>query len=296
VPVWSPELVVDESLVRRLLTQFPELELRSLRKLAEGWDNSVWLVDERYAFRFPHREIAIPGFRRELEVLPRLPELPLPVPRPLFVGTADGSFPWPFFGSELLPGVEAGDTAPDDAARIEIGLGLARFLRELHAVEPDVSLPYDFNGRADMERRATLAREQLGELERLGVWSAPLRVEELLTEAQELPPPEQPVLVHGDLHFRHLLVDRGAASGVIDWGDVCRADPAIDLPLLWSFVPSAGRAAFLEAYGPVNEAQLLRARVLAIQLCAALAEYARVEGNAGVEREAVGGLERALQA
>lgn len=295
MPVWSPELVVDEALVRRLLTQFPELELRSLRKLAEGWDNSVWLVDGRYAFRFPHREIAIPGFRRELEVLPRLPQLPLPVPRPLFVGTPDESFPWPFFGSELLPGAEAGDAGPDDAARIEIGLGLARFLRELHEVEPDAALPYDPNGRADMERRAALAREQLGELERLGVWSPPPRVEELLVEAQGLPPPEQPVLVHGDLHFRHLLVDRGTASGVIDWGDVCRADPAIDLPLLWSFVPPAGRAAFLEAYGPVSEAQLLRARVLAIQLCAALAEYARVEGNAGVEREAVGGLERALQ-
>jgi hypothetical protein len=34
--------------------------------------------------------------------------------------------------------------------------------------------------------------------------------------------------------------------------------------------------------------------VLAIQLCAALAEYARIEGNPGVDREAVAGLERAL--
>jgi aminoglycoside phosphotransferase (APT) family kinase protein len=294
VPVWSPELVVDERLVRRLLTQFPELELRSLRKLAEGWDNSVWLVDEHYAFRFPQREIAIPGFRRELEVLPRLPALPLPVPRPLFVGGPHESFPWPFFGSELLPGAEAGEVARDDATRVEVGLGLARFLRELHAVELDIALPYDANGRTDMQRRATLAREQLGEVEKLGVWSAPPRVEELLAEAQELPPPERAVLVHGDLHFRHLLVDRGAASGVIDWGDVCRSDPAIDLLLVWSFVPPEGRAAFLETYGPVKEAQLLRARVLAIQLCAALAEYGRIEGNAGVEREAVSGLERAL--
>jgi len=294
VPVWSPELVVDEPLVRRLLTQFPELELRSLHKLAEGWDNSVWRVDERYAFRFPHREIAIPGFRRELEVLPRLPSLPLPVPRPLFVGGPDRSFPWPFFGSELLPGTEAGEVAPDDATRVEVGLGLARFLRELHAVELDVALPYDANGRTDMQIRTTLAREQLDEVEKLGVWSAPPRVEQLLAEARELPPPESAVLVHGDLHFRHLLVDRGTASGVIDWGDVCRSDPAIDLLLLWSFVPPEGRAAFLEAYGPVNDAQLLRARVLAIQLCAALAEYGRIEGNAGVEREAVSGLERAL--
>jgi aminoglycoside phosphotransferase (APT) family kinase protein len=295
VPVWSPEVVIDEPLVRRLLSQFPELEVRSLRRLAQGWDNSVWIVDEHYAFRFPQREVAIPGVERELEVLPRLPALPLAVPRPVFVGRPEHGFPWPFFGCELLSGVEAGDADLDDAARVEIGIELARFLRELHTLELDVALPFDANGRTDMRRRATLAREQLAEVEKLGVWSAPPRVGELLDEAQSLPPPERPVLVHGDLHFRHLLVDGGAASGVIDWGDVCRSDPAIDLPLLWSFVPPDGRAAVLDAYGPLNEAQLLRARVLAIQLCAALAEYGRVERNGSVEREAVAGLERALQ-
>jgi aminoglycoside phosphotransferase (APT) family kinase protein len=295
VPVWSPELVIDEPLVRRLLAQFPELEVHSLRRLAEGWDNSVWIVNERYAFRFPQREVAIPGVERELEVLPQLPALPLAVPRPLFVGRPEHGFPWPFFGSELLNGVEAGDADLDDGARVAVGVELARFLRELHALELDVTLPLDANRRTDMQRRATLAREQLAEVEKLGVWSAPPRVEELLAEAQRLPPPERPVLVHGDLHFRHLLVDGGAASGVIDWGDVCRADPAIDLPLLWSFLPPAGRVAFLDAYGPVNEAQLLRARMLAIQLCAALAEYGRVERNESVEREAVAGLERALR-
>jgi aminoglycoside phosphotransferase (APT) family kinase protein len=295
MPVWSPELAVDERLVRRLLDQFPGLDLRTLRKLAEGWDNSVWVVDERYAFRFPHRAVAIPGVERELAVLPKLaPQLPLPIPVPAFVGSPDDEYPWPFFGCELLPGVEAGDAGLDDDARLEVGLTLARFLGILHAVELDEPLPVDANGRADMHKRTALAREELAELASLGVWHAPPQAERLLAEAERLPPPEPPVLVHGDLHFRHLLVEGRAASGVIDWGDVCRADPAIDLPLLWSFVPPEGRSAFLDAYGPVNEAQLLRARVLAIQLCAVLAHYGRLEGNAGVEREALAGLERTL--
>jgi aminoglycoside phosphotransferase (APT) family kinase protein len=287
---------VDEDLVRRLLSRVPELEVHSLRRLAEGWDNSVWVVDERYAFRFPRREIAIPGVEREIAVLPELaPLLPLPVPWPRFVGGPAEEYPWPFFGCELLPGAEAGDAALDDDARVEIGLELARFLRVLHATELAGPLPVDFNGRADASRRVALARDELAELERLDLWRAPPRAESLFVEAERLPPPEPPVLVHGDLHFRHLLVDGGRASGVIDWGDVCRADPAIDLPLLWSFVPPHGRGAFLAAYGPLNDAQLLRARLLAIQLCAVLARYGHHERLEGVEREALAGLDRALR-
>jgi aminoglycoside phosphotransferase (APT) family kinase protein len=295
MPIWTAEVVVDEELVRRLLAQFPELAVRSLRRLSEGWDNSVWVVDELYAFRFCRRAVAAPRIEREIAVLPKLaPLLPLPVPRPAFVGRPAEDYPWPFFGCELLPGVEAGEASLDDEARLQVGLELARFLRTFHALDVDEPLPLDFNGRADMAKRTAWAREHLARLERLGLWRAPKRVARLLEEAERLPPPEPPVLVHGDLHFRHLLVERGAASGMIDWGDVCRADPAIDLPLLWSFVPPQGRAAFLDAYGAVNEAQLLRARVLALGLCAVLARYGRHEGFAGVEREALAGLERAL--
>jgi aminoglycoside phosphotransferase (APT) family kinase protein len=295
-PVWSPELNVDEALVRRLLAQFPELEGAPLRRLATGWDNSVWVVAERYAFRIPQRAVAIPGVERELAFLPALaPLVPLPVPVPVFVGQPDGGYPWPFFGAELLPGVEAGSAELDEGERLEVSLGLARFLRALHLVEPEVELPHDPNGREDMTIRTGLAREQLAELERLGGWRAPARVEELLAAGERLPPPEAPRLAHGDLHFRHLLVDGGRASGVIDWGDLCVADPAIDLPLYWSFAEPSQRGAFLDAYGAVSETQLARARVLALQLCAALGHYGRVEADAAVERAAVDGLERALR-
>ena len=47
MPIWSAEIVVDEALARLLLTQFPELEVETLRPMAEGWDNAVWIVDER---------------------------------------------------------------------------------------------------------------------------------------------------------------------------------------------------------------------------------------------------------
>jgi aminoglycoside phosphotransferase (APT) family kinase protein len=81
---------------------------------------------------------------------------------------------------------------------------------------------------------------------------------------------------------------------VIDWVDICRGDPAIDLVVYWCFVPPQGRTAFLDAYGPVRGDQLLRARVVSLNLCSVLAVFARAEGFAALEREAVAGLERTV--
>ena len=293
-PVWSADVEVDEGLVRVLLGQFG-LGEGPVRKLAEGWDNSVWVLEERYAFRFPRRAAWVSGLEREIAALPHLaPRLPLAVPRPVFVGEPSDGYPWPFFGAELIPGIEAGVAALDDEARLAIGLELAGFLRALHGLELDIELPQDPNGREDMPKRIGLAREELQALAELGLWRAPAAVERLFGQAEHLPPPEVSAVTHGDLHFRHLLVEGGTASGVIDWGDLCRADPAIDLPLYWSLVPPAGRAAFLDAYGEVTETQLLRARVLSIQLCAVLAHYGHSEDQPAILQAGLEGLERTL--
>jgi aminoglycoside phosphotransferase (APT) family kinase protein len=146
-----------------------------------------------------------------------------------------------------------------------------------------------------MHYRVAGIREALAGAERLGVWRAAPALAGLLDGATTLPPAESTALAHGDLHFRHLLLDDDAElTGVIDWGDVCRADPAIDLSILWSLFPPSARAEFIVAYGRATADQLLRARVLAFSLGLMLALYARHEGLSAVEREAVDGLDRAM--
>jgi aminoglycoside phosphotransferase (APT) family kinase protein len=301
MPEWDPEVTVDAALVRGLLAdQFPELDASSACLLGEGWDNSVWAVEDTWAFRFPRRAIAIPGVEREIAVLPRLaPLLPAPIPTPTFVGVPGDRFPWPFFGAPILGGVEPADAGLTDDDRIALGGVLGAFLRVLHApetldsVDPERTLPVDFNRRADMQIRVARVRDRLRRLP-ADVWRPPGSVECLLRDAEALEPTNLATLVHGDCHYRHVLVDGGSVSGVIDWGDVCRAEPAVDLMILWLLLPPDGRRDFVAAYGPIDDARLLRARVLALFLGVALGLYARDVGNARLERESVAALDRTL--
>ena len=302
MPQWSPEIVVDSALARRLIDdRFPELRGAGIEPLGEGWDSTVWLVASRWVFRFPRREVVVPGFLRETEVLPALaPDLPLPIPVAAFRGEPGPEFPWPWSGSAHLPGREAAEAAPPDGDRVGHGAALGRFLRALHDVDPGrvtaggEPLPVDPVRRADMPYRAGDARRRCAVLQVAGLWTPPPGLSALFDQAGRLDPPPVLAVVHGDLHVRHLLIGTdGEPSGVIDWIDVCRADPAIDLPLYWGYLPHAGRAAFHDTYGPVGDDALIRARVLAVSLWAALAEYAHAVGMPALGREAHAGLDRA---
>ena len=300
---WAAEVDLDAARVRSLVAaQFPDVVLDGLAPLASGWDNALWVTGEGIAFRFPRRAIAVPGVRREIALLPALaPRLPLPIPVPSWVGRPADGYPWPFFGARLLPGTEIA-VSPLGSGREAFGLALAGFLRALHepplAAELGAGLARDPIGRADMRRRVPRTRERFATLATLGLWTAPPAAMAFLDEAETLPPSGDEALVHGDLHVRHVLVnDRGLPAAVIDWGDLALADPSVDLSLYWSQLDAPARAAFRQAYGTerLTPARLLRARVLALFLDAALAAYAHDTASAALLRTTLDGLERTLR-
>jgi aminoglycoside phosphotransferase (APT) family kinase protein len=286
---WQPEVVVDEDLARRLIhEQFAPLGERSVELVAAGWDYTVLRVDGDWAFRFPRREIVLEPMRREIEVLTRLAPL-LPVPAPLYRGKPSERFPWPFWGGRWLRGAEAGAATDDERHRLAPQLG--RLLRRLHRTEVP-GLPVDVVRRADMSFRVPKTREELAAAASL--WTAPREVGALLDRAERLPPAPPRATCHGDLHFRQLLVDDGRVTGIVDWIDVCRADPGIDLQIVYAFLPPGARAAFFAEYGEVAEESLVRARVVAINLSAMLARYGRAQALPHIEGEAIASLDRAV--
>ena len=300
MPEWDPEIEVDADRARALIdAQFPELHGVSVAEVAAGWDNVVYLVDERLAFRFPRRAIAIPGVQREIAVLPRLAaHLPLPIPEPRWVGMPTGDYPWPWFGAAYLPGVELADSGLPDERRVELGASLGAFLRALHApalasrIAP--TLPVDPMRRADMGFRIPHARRRLDQVIEAGLWRSTDAVERLIVHATGLPPPPRTLVSHGDLHMRHVLVDEaGRPTGIIDWGDVAAGDPSADLSIAYGSLAGEARIAFLDAYGPVDGLTELRARVIAVFLSAALLLYAADRGMEALRSESLRSLERA---
>jgi len=291
---WESAQPVDEARAATLVyAQFPLLAGAPVRAVATGWDNSVLLVGD-VLFRFPRREIALDGQRRELAVLPLMRGLPLPVPEPTHLGEPAGDYPWPFWGAPMVPGEEMAQVPGAD--RREAAEALGAFLRALHDLDvnlPTGVLPHDPMERGNPTARAPKARLHLDALVARGAWTPSTEALAVL-ESPRGAPEGPPVLVHGDLHLRHLLVDAsGRPTGVIDWGDTCFADPSLDLSLAYAAFEGRDRAALLAAYGAVPGEHEERARALAVGLCLALADWASTVGEQRLLEEYLRGIARA---
>lgn len=219
--------------------------------------------------------------------------MPLPIPVPVYLGRAGERYPWPFAGYRRIPGRTACGASLDASQRAAAAEPLARFLAALHAFPADdaraLGAEGDTIGRMDVARRVPRGSGFLAELREAGiVGPADARsLEEVMARAPAASS-GAPVLVHGDLYGRHLLVDdAGEIGGVIDWGDVHVGDRAVDLSIAHAFLPPSAREAFRRAYGDVDEVTWARAGFRAAYHAAMIARYAQQVGDADLLKEAV---------
>ncbi|MED1203340.1 phosphotransferase [Heyndrickxia acidicola] len=256
---WSPEeIMTEQQAVLLIEEQFPKLIPARVELLGEGFDNTVFTVNDDYVFRFPRRSMAVELLRAERRLLPRIaPLLPIAIPEPLFAGSPSGGFPWLFLGYKKVNGQTPSNLTREE--RLQSVEPLARFLRELHQFPVEqaglLGVPKDELGRLNLVKRKPKLLANLEKLHKLGLYS---KLANIVQFAEGLPEDgsdsTEAALVHGDLHIRNILVDsKGAISGVIDWGDVHIGHPALDLSLVYSFFPSEGRERFFELYGEVSE-------------------------------------------
>ncbi len=295
---WVPDHEIDTATACRLLeTSFPELRPVRLEPFGSGWDNSAFLVNERWIFRFPRRAIAAPLMRTETQLLPMLAgRLPLAVPRPVFVGAPSSEFPWHYSGYARLAGKTACRARLDQAGRQALAAPLAEFLAALHGWDAQqaraLGAGHDPMRRWDLPLRLRQIEDRLARLAELGLvpdarpWQGILEALPSHYEATSTH------LVHGDLYARHLLVDaQGQAVGVIDWGDIHLGDPVTDLAMVWGFLPRSAQPAFFEVYGEVDSLRCKLARFRAYYYAVILLLYGHDVADAALVDEGRASLE-----
>jgi len=278
---WTADIeLAPQRAAAMIARSFPQLGTPALTRLGEGWDNAAFLVNGTHVFRFPRRAIAAELIETECRILPLIaPELPLRISVPVFVGAATAGYPWPFAGYPLLPGAPLSERDVPDRADVKLAISLGRFLRALHAIDPErlvaAGLPDDEVGRLDHERMMPKVKARLEELRAAGlVRSSETLIDYLDGVAPAGPRRERLTVVHGDLYARHVLVDdEFRAVGIIDWGDLHRGDPALDLSIGFTLISPQARTDFFDSYGEVEPRTIELARYRAIYHSAMVAHY-----------------------
>ena len=256
----ASETDIDELLIVRLLEeQAPHLAGLPAVKVRDGWDNAVWRLGDALAIRVTRRAVAVDLHQHEQRWLPVLaPRLPLPVPAPVIVGVPSALFPWPW---SVVPWFE-GDVAALAPLLPREARALGAFLAALHVPAPEDVAANPARGGPLASRRAsvtTWAEHPMTDgdkpliAEAVGLFNAGLRA---VTATER-------VWIHGDLHPRNLLVNRGRLCAVLDWGDVTAGDAAADLAAVWWLFDLDVHGDFWSAYRPVPSATWHRARAWA---------------------------------
>jgi aminoglycoside phosphotransferase (APT) family kinase protein len=255
------EVEIDFPLIYRLLQeQHPDLAHLPLHWVDAGWDNVVVRLGDQWVIRLPRRQAAAALIENEQIWLPRLADrLPIPVPTPYRLGQPGPGYPWCWSVLPWLTGVAADQAEPqaNQASR------LAAFLRSLHKPAPSNAPKNPVRG-VPLIHRAAAVEERLQRLKTKTDLITP-KIRHLWQIAVNAPMDVPAKWLHGDLHARNILVERGAITGIIDWGDLTSGDIATDLAAIWMlFSDHKARQQALVEYPPISEATLQRAKGWAI--------------------------------
>jgi aminoglycoside phosphotransferase (APT) family kinase protein len=277
----ADEVDTDPSLVQLLVAgQFPEwadLPIEPVFPL--GTDNANYRLGDDKLVRLPRQPSKVAALERELELLPRLPALPLAVPEPLGRGEPTDGFPFPWAVYTWLEGENVGVGAIRDPRRA--AAELAELVLAVRALDPTDAPPG--------LRRGTL--RELDDWVRAGVakLSGRYDIEGLLTgweEALEIPAWNgPPTWCHCDLDLRNILFVDGQPEAVLDWGGAGLGDPASDGATAWKVLPAVARDVFWDVLDADDE-EIARARGWTFMQCAGALSYYTPENNPALFYEA----------
>lgn len=227
------EIEINEILIRELLNQqFPKLATLPLSFVDEGWDNVNYKLGSDLLVRLPRRQLGAELIKNEIKYLKNIAlKLPIAIPAPLFVGQPSNIYPWNWTLLPWFDGNAADLSIPDKDQSME----LAKFLKSLHHLKIK-NPPKNQNRGVSLVEKLEALQPRIERLKlRTNCFSK--HIEGLWKEALNSPSFSESRLLHGDLHARNIIVNKGEIKAIIDWGDLCSGDPATDLASFWMLFP-----------------------------------------------------------
>jgi aminoglycoside phosphotransferase (APT) family kinase protein len=242
-----------DALVRKLKDEFPDLRWKSAKHNVEGWDHHVLILDNKIVFRFPRMKEYLDILKKEVPLLRYLKsKIKLQIPDYKFVSRKKD-----FAGYNLIEGIQLTKKEFDKLPGLTkqtIAKQLSEFLTSLHRTPLNIAKSYGLKPtplrkeylqlKKDMEK---LVYPRVSRKDKALI----MDVVEQLRNLKFL----NWVVIHNDLYPAHILMapNKKSLTGIIDFGDICIDDPALDFCELWIY----GRKFVLDVYkyyrGPKDE-------------------------------------------
>lgn len=240
-------------------------------RLGQGADNVVFLVNQKFIFRFS-RHAEMDDLRdAENKVLIKLQNIiSLQIPNPIYQGIPTQKFPFHFQGYEKLPGIALYESDLTDEQLQSCLQSFALFLKELHSIKAVQARAWGLEkssyDKTNIDLVVAKLHERITQIKKLKIAEIDQNLLKKAIEnaAKIIIPKNDVCLVHNDLDERHLLMQDGKLSGIIDWSDVDINHPVVDFACVWAIFPKSMHEIFFKTYGQIDQNIWDYARILAL--------------------------------
>ena len=293
---WEQGLKLSETEVSDLLMEnIPDLSIKEVTRLGDGWDNTTWLINEKWVFRLPKHEQAAGLLLNEIKTLPNLKHLSITIPQPEFISLQPKGYPFPIYGHPYVEGNSIDQVKLTHEQRCALAEPLGLFLKKLHSFSlttaRKIGITVDSYDRSNAQKRFEALNTSFSYLTLHRQLDNADMFIQFYENNMHLPVHQKLVLGHGDLYSKHILLsDDNKLNAIIDWGDCELMSPAIDLRMIYQLLPHTSHETFWNAYGEMDLKTKKLALVLSIYSASVICWYAHQVDDSSLLSEGLRGL------
>ena len=216
----------------------PNIDSEKIQIFDDGWDYVVIVINNEVAFRFPRREDYAKTLPIETKFLEHFAnKSPVRIPKLTYQKDEETGISYVTY--DFIPGVQftkkiSSTFTKDEILSVAKQLGL--FLTAVHSFPVEKAKEFgvqQIDSLNSWQKRLTKIRKGVFPYisEKEQQWVIKL-FEDFLKSIMKTP--IKSVLTHSDIMPEHIIVDpeTHTLSGIIDFGDLCIADPAYDFTFL----------------------------------------------------------------